>query len=289
MKLELLSKVKTGRQDGAIHGGYFFSFNHNGECTVYETQNLGKLKDGEAEAFAEFVLDQHDTIVPHGNSVMFGKEYYDEKDEFPLLYTNIYNNYAKTENKLKGVCLVYRVQRNGREFITTLVQIIEIGFVEDETLWKSAGGIEDARPYGNFTIDAQRGILYAFTMRDATHSTRYFAFDLPKVTQGEMCEKYNVKRAVLKESDIKEYFDCDYHLYIQGACCHDGKIYSLEGFTDSPEYPAAIRVIDTKLKKEVLYKRFGELGTEVEPEMIDFDEETCIYTDHYGNVYKVSF
>ncbi len=289
MKIEFLSKIKGARQDGAISNGYFFSFNSRGECTVYETKSLESAKNAEAEIFAEFVLDKNDVIMPHSNSVMFGNEYYDEKDEFPLLYTNIYNNYAGSDNKLKGVCLVYRLQRNLKSFKSTLVQIIEIGFVEDENLWKSAGEKNDVRPYGNFTIDTEQGIYYAFTMRDNAHSTRYFSFNLPKTNQGEMCEKYNVKKVVLHESDILEYFDCDYHYYVQGACCNKGKIYSLEGFTDSPDYPPAIRIIDTKLKKEIDFKKFKDFGTNIEPEMIDFENDICYYTDHNGNMYKLFF
>jgi hypothetical protein len=289
MKIEKISKIKGARQDGAICNGFFFSFDYKGECTVYQMKRLECEKEGEAEVFAEFVLDRSDIIVPHSNSVAFGNEFFDEQDEFPLLYTNIYNNYANAGDKLKGVCLVYRIERNEREFTSTLVQIIEIGFVEDENLWKSAGEKDDVRPYGNFTIDAEQGIFYAFTMRDNTHSTRYFSFDLPKVTQGEFCEQNNIKRAVLNTSDIRDYFDCDYHHYVQGACCHNGKIYSLEGFTDSTENPPVIRIIDTKLKKEIIFKKFSEFGTNIEPEMIDFKDDICYYTDHNGNMYKLFF
>lgn len=289
MRAELISKIKDGRQDGAISNGFLFSFNHQGECTVYQMESLECIKDGEAEVFAEFILDKNDILMPHSNSVMFGNEYYDEKDEFPLLYTNIYNNYAKQEDKLKGVCLVYRLQRTDRKFTSTLVQIIQIGFVEDENLWRSMGEKEDARPYGNFVIDAEQGIFYAYTMRDNTQTTRYFSFHLPKLSQGEICEKYNVKKVVLTPEDILQCFDCDYHHYVQGASCHNGKIYSLEGFTDSVENPPAIRIIDTQLKKQILFKEFKELGTVIEPEMIDFNEDVCYYTDHNGNMYKLFF
>ncbi len=95
---------------------------------------------------------------------------------------------------------------------------------------------DDARPYGNFTIDTEQGIYY-----------------------------------------------------VQGACCHKGKIYSLEGFTDSADNPPAIRIIDTKLKKEIFFKKFSEFGTNIEPEMIDFEDDRCYYTDHYGNIYKLFF
>lgn len=289
MRIENVSKIKYDRQDGAISNGYLFSFNHKGECTVYQMKNLECIKNGEVDIYSEFVLDKNDILVPHSNSVAFGNEFYDEKDEFPLLYTNIYNNYANADNKLKGMCLVYRLQRNEREFTSTLVQIIQIGFVEDEKLWKSAGEEEDVRPYGNFAIDAEKGVLYAFTMRDNANSTRYFSFELPKVNQGQLCEKYNVKKVVLTQNDILHYFDCDYHHYIQGASCHNGKIYSLEGFTDNVYNPPAIRIIDTNLKKEIDFKRFKDFGTNIEPEMIDFDDGICYYVDHNGNMYKLFF
>ncbi len=289
MKIEFICKIKGGRQDGAVCNGFFFSFNSKGECTVYETKALTQAKDGEAEIFSDFVLDKNDVIMPHSNAVMFGNAYYDETDEFPLLYTNIYNNYAKADNKLKGVCLVYRLKRNQRIFKSTLIQIIEIGFVEDESLWKSAGEKEDTRPFGNFTIDTEKSIFYAFTMRDNVQSTRYFAFDLPKASQGKMCEQYGVRRVKLHASDIREYFDCDYHHYVQGACCKQGIIYSLEGFTDSVDNPPAIRRIDPALKKEIDFKRFKDFGINIEPEMIDFENDSCYYTDHNGNMYKLFF
>lgn len=290
MKFAYISKIRDGRQDGAVKGGFLFSFNHRGECTVYETKALQTQKDGEAEIFSSFVLSKPDVLVPHSNSVSFGNEYYDDKDEFPLLYTNIYNNYAKADDPLKGVCLVYRLQRTDRAFTSTLVQIIEIGFVEDEALWKSAGELPDTRPYGNFTVDAEKGVLYAFTMRDNANTTRYFSFDLPKAAAGEVCERYNVKRVVLTAADMKEYFDCPYHRYIQGAACHKGKIYSLEGFTNSEINPPALRIIDPSLKKETAYIKFADFGINIEPEMIDFaEDDTCYYTDHTGNVYEVSF
>lgn len=290
MKICKLSKIKEERQDGAVYNGYLFSFNYKGECTVYQMDALESCTDTEAEAFSEFTLDKSDIIVPHSNSVMFGSEYYDDKDEFPLLYTNIYNNYSASDDKLKGVCLVYRLQRFGSEFKTTLVQMIEISFTDDEELWCSPKSAEeDKRPYGNFTIDTQKSVYYAFTMRDASNSTRYFSFDLPKLSQGELSEKYNVRKVILKPENICDYFDCDYHHYIQGACCHNGKIYSLEGFTDNFQNPPAIRIIDTKSKKEVYFKKFGDIGLSIEPEMIDFEGDICYYGDHNGNMYKLFF
>ena len=63
MKIENVSKIKGNRQDGAISNGYLFSFDTRGICTVYEIKSLGCIKDGEAEIFAEFVLDKNDVII----------------------------------------------------------------------------------------------------------------------------------------------------------------------------------------------------------------------------------
>lgn len=287
--IENIAKIEGGRQDGAVFNGYLFSFNSSGRCIVYETKKLKSHEKNTAEIFSEFVLDRSEAIMPHSNAVMFGNEFLDAGDEFPLLYTNIYNNYAGEDCSMKGVCLAYRLKRNGSKFFSELVQIIEIGFTEDENYWKSSADKEDVRPYGNFTIDRENGIFYAFTMRDGVNKTRYFAFDLPKADAGEMCEKYNVRKVTLNASDIRDFFDCGYQHFIQGACSHDGKIYSLEGFTDNKDNPAAMRIIDTKLRRESAFIKFEDYGLNIEPEMIDFEDDTCYYADHAGNVYEMHF
>ena len=104
-----------------------------------------------------------------------------------------------------------------------------------------------------------------------------------------MCEKYNAKRVVLDETDILQYFDCDYHRYVQGACCHNSKIYSLEGFTNSISNPPAIRVIDTELKKEILFKKVEDLGYNIEPEMIDFENDIPVSSILYVGMSKTKY
>lgn len=269
----------AGGQDGAIWGTTLFRFDTKGLCRVYD---LSEIQQAAAEQDAaecilqeigSFVLDRAEEIVPHSNAVIFGREYYEEGDEFPLLYSNIYNNYAKTGNLRKGVCCVYRIQRTEEGFKSTLVQQIEIGFVEDP-LWKSG---EDVRPYGNFVIDAERGLYWAYVMRDAEHVTRYMAFELPSLADGA--------HVVLTKASVKECFDCEYHHFIQGGCLHHGRIYSVEGFTNSTENPAGLRIIDTVEQKQIAYVNLAEMGYPEEPEMIDFCGETCYYGDGHGNLY----
>ena len=279
MKLEKIGMVAEG-QDGAIYNNKIFRFAHNGKCWVYD---INKMLSGVSKAEAFFELDKIDLIMPHSNSVFFGNEFFSPEDEFPLLYSNVYNNYSKEENKRKGVCCVYRLERKGDEYTTQLVQVIEIGFVEDTELWCSQG--EDVRPYGNFVIDTEKSVFYAFTMRDQENHARYFAFDLPKRHEGVIDPIIGVKRVVLNQKDIKEQFDCEYHRFIQGACFNKGKIYSLEGFGHDKINVPALRIINPSTKSQELYCVFENFESPTEPEFIDFSGETCFYADNPGNMY----
>ena len=281
MKFYQAATIKGG-QDGAISGKYLFRFNHKGEGLVYD---LELIETDKAEPISDISLDRPEVICPHCNSVTFGNEYFAVGDEFPLLYANVYNNYAKEENKLKGVCCVYRITRDGEGFKTALVQLIEIGFVEDATLWKAKPEADGARPYGNFAVDRENNILYAFVMRNEERGTAYFAFDLPKLKEGATDERFGVKKVVLNKDDIKKSFVCPEHHFIQGACCHGGKIYSLEGFRNSP----ALRIIDPKKGAQESVTFFSDYGITDETEFIDFYGEKCYYGDCHGPLFRIEF
>ena len=223
MKFKQIAVMASG-QDGAIFGNLLFRFNTKGYGNVYDLSSMDTAAEPtELAPLTTFRLDRAEELVPHSNAVMFGTEYAEEGDEFPLLYSNVYNNYKKSEDRREGQCCVYRLERAGESFKTTLVQLIEIGFTKDSELWCSAD-VEDVRPYGNFTIDRERGLYWAFVMRDGTQSTRYFSFRLPKLADGVWDESLGLRRVVLTPSEILSQFDCPYHDYVQGACCHRGKI-----------------------------------------------------------------
>ena len=281
MKITKLAKIRGG-QDGAICNDFLFRFSSKGGCSVYDMTALS----GEPEPIAEFKLDKAELIAPHSNSVTFGNEFFAEGDEFPLLYSNVYNNYAKTEDKRVGICCVYRLVRDGNTFSTQLVQLIKIGFTDDRNLWRSSGDIEDKRPYGNFVVDTQNSLLYAFVMRDGESRTRYFAFDLPKLSDGEIGDS-GVSEITLTADMIKEYFDTPYHNYVQGAVCHEGKIYSVEGFGE--KIHPAIRIIDTEKKCQTYFFDFFEAGCTDEAELIDFYQGRCIYGNHIGELFELKF
>lgn len=288
MKIKQIAKI-SGGQDGAIINNQLFRFDTRGKCFVYDLLNIDANSAKALEPIGSFVLEKSDLIVPHSNSVCWGTEFYDPNDEYPLLYSNVYNNYAKTDDKLIGVCCVYRVERTEENFKATLVQLIEIGFTDDPSLWKAYPDRDGVRPYGNFVIDREAGYYYAFVMRNEALGTRYFKFNIPSVSEGNVDSTYGVKRFVLTADDICDSFDCPYHRYVQGAIAHGKYIYSTEGFHNDQVNRPAIRIINLEKRTEERYLDLLEIGYECEPEMIDFYNDSCIYSDAGGNLYSIEF
>ncbi len=290
MKYEQLSKIRSG-QDGAAFGDTFFRFNAKGIGFAYSAQDVFNPADPEEILpYTEFALDKTDLICPHCNTVFFGNEKYDEADEFPLLYANVYNNYSKENDRKVGQLCVYRLFRKNGEFSTTLVQIIEIGFTTD-LLWCSYAADEeekDVRPYGNFLADLDKNLLYAYVMRDKDCLTRYFAFAFPSLKDGVKNDD-GISRVVLKKEQIRDQFDTPYHKFIQGGACYKGMIYSTEGFGENEKSRSAIRIIDLAKKSQIAYFDLCDAGLPIEPEWMEFYQGKCLYSNASGYIYQMDF
>ncbi len=266
-------------QDGAMFGDLLFRFNERGDCRVYAMESGDEL--------SRFTLDRTDFRMPHSNAVMFGAEKYQPDDEFPLLYTNIYNTYAGAEERHEGELCVHRIFREGNGFSSALVGLIRIGFTEDRSLWKSLDGNGDVRPYGNFAVDRERDRLYAFVMRDKEHVTRYFSFAMPCLSDGVMSDGISV--VTLTPDDILDTFDGPYMNYMQGACAGDGVLYSVEGFGMQGVNLPRMQVVDMQAHTLLHDIAFGDIGLEIEPELVDFaDDHTLIYSDATGKIYRIT-
>ncbi len=277
-EFEKMPSVYTG-QDGTVLNGQLFRFDADGSCRVYILPDM--QPDG------TFTLDKSDILKMHCNAVDFSDRYAFPGDEYPLIYTNIYNNYSSSPDRLEGVCGVYRIVRGADGiFSSTLIQVIRVGFTDNDSLWCSANR-RDVRPYGNFVVDRKGNRLAAFTMRDEEYQTKVFTFRLPDINKGVFSDSYGVKLLTLTEDDILDSFNAGYSNYIQGACCIDGKIYSTEGF-DGPEQPAGIRVFDLDRKRQLAYLPLFSWGMEHEPEFIAGYGDGFIYSDARGNVWKLS-
>ncbi len=278
INVQKLGEIGVG-QDGAIYNGYLFHIDEKGLCSVFKFDTMNKI--------SEFVLDKCNIVIPHSNSVCFGSEYFAEGDEFPLFYSNIYNNYQNEEDRKEGTCLVYRILRNGNNFTSELKAIIKLDFTDD-VIWCSEN-IEDIRPFGNFIIDNKSNMLYAFTMRDEEHKTRVFSFKLPKLSDGNDSHIEGVKLIVLNKADILDMFDCEYVEFMQGGSFSDKYIYSVNGFGVDHKYKPTLSIIDTQAKKTAITLEIGSFGLIYEPEMIEIYDGNCYFGDRSGVMYKITF
>lgn len=265
-----------GGQDGAMFGDWIIRFDAKGNGHVFRIS--------EEKEVSTFRLGSADRIVPHANAVVFGSEYLTPGDEFPLLYSNIYNNYAKSDDRMEGTVCVYRLTRDGMDFSADLVQVIRVGFVHD-SLWSDGN---DVRPYGNFVVDTDANQLVAFTMRDGDQVTRYFTFDLPKAADGEFSDAYGVPVVTLSKDDVKSQFDMPYSRYIQGACYHNGRVYSVEGFSDHPN-PAKMQIVDLRQQKPRAVIDLYGMGLTVEPEFVNVHDGVLYYSDARGQLIRFDF
>jgi len=271
-----IGKIKGG-QDGAIYADVLFRFDAAGNARAFEADGTVTL----------FRLGDLDRIVPHANAVFFGTDFWEAGDEFPLLYINIYNNYSSKEDRKEGTCCAYRLRRTEDSFSAALVQVIKVGFVAQPE-WRSEH-VQDVRPYGNFVPEPSTGSLYAFVMRDEDKKTRFFRFAMPKATDGTYDTELGCNVVTLGLADCMGWFDTPWMCGMQGAACHDGYIYSSEGFSDSDVYPPVLRLIDLKNREEVMKIHLGELIPNVEPEFVEVYQGKVYYSDAEGDIYQVSF
>jgi glucan-binding YG repeat protein len=226
------------------------------------------------QMIGDFICDKSDFLSVHSNSICFGTEYYDKNDKYPLMYICVYNNYEGHANQYEGHCGVYRITENGSDFEGDLVQVIKIGFTEDLNMWKSLPNRGDVCPFGNFIVDTDKNDLYAYVMRDATQTTRYYKFDLPKVSDGEYNSLFGCKTVTLNVEDIKDQFDTEYSVYLQGADYVDGLILSSSGLGRGREGGAILRLVDLESKKVVKTFNAMNAGVYNEPEVIAVDPDT---------------
>ena len=191
------------------------------------------------------------------------------------IYSNIYNNYSSQEDKHIGECCVYNVHGTANVWNNTLAQVLKVGFTNDLSYWPPAS---EARPYGNFIVDQENGYIYVFVMYSSQKLTYWYRFKLPDITDGVWNDTYGCPVKTLEISDIVDQWTTPLQNYIQGACVHNGLIWSTEGFTaTSGTNVARMRIIDPYRQSQIAVFNFYADGDPFEPEFIDFYKDTCYY------------
>ncbi len=237
-------------QDGAVYGNYYFRYFHIGKFAMFDLTSSSFV--------CEIPITNLGEVVPHGNAVCFGNEFYAETDEFPLLYINAYQG-----DLPRGTCYAIRIQRVDGTLTAEIVQTISLDFTDNE-LWYCSG---EARPYGNFVIDTDNSLLYAFVPRTSERVYRFFRFTLPKLSDGETVTLSTAD--ILKNFDVAQVVPPTNGVSIpQGACYHNGKAYVLDGGTDNT-CRKCIFIVNLFSEKTESVIDYRSIGGEGEPEDIN--------------------
>lgn len=215
----------------------------------------------------------HISLIAYNNELPVYEATY--SGEILHVYSNVYNSYASQPEKHIGECCVFAVYGAANVWANSLVQVLKVGFIDDLGRWPAAS---EVRPYGNFIVDEQNGCIFVYVMYSSKKLTYWYRFDLPEVSDGVWDEEYGCYVKTLEITDIKDHWTTPLLNYIQGACVHDGLIWSTEGFTaTSGTNLARMRVINPSLKSQIAVFHFYADGDPVEPEFIDFYDNKCYY------------
>lgn len=258
-RFSLVDKI----QDGCIFNDTLFLFNSIGTCYVYNINDNYSL-------ICETALPDYCGFVPHSNCVCFGSKV-DDSDDFPLLYTNVYNNYSNNPYSY-GMCFVYRIFVQGYNYQFNLVQVIKLSFSNDNTLWNDDSF--NISPFGNFLIDNDKLIVYLNIF--STSKTRFFVLPLPTISNELFVE--------IDSHEICYFIDTQLFKYIQGGTIHNKCILSLEGF-GTIDFPAVLRIIN--LNNKLLRTVFLDcIIGEKEPEFISIYNEYLFIGEHNGEIFS---
>lgn len=191
----------------------------------------------------------------HCNNASFSNIFYEEGDEFPLLYVSGGSSYDYNHVQ------VYRIQKKGLDFFITQIQEIILPEGNDKNGLYRTG----------VAIDNDSNYMYVYA--NHTDSARIVKLLIPDMHNKEI---------VLNEADILDYFPVEKFTHQQGAVIKNGFLYLISGVPAKGDINC-LKIFDLKAKKQ--YKLFtleNTLLKHYEPEGLSFWNDTLVTTTNYG-------
>lgn len=244
-----MNQSSSGSVQGAdCYGDYLFQFqDKNAAVFVYnlkEKKYLGKV-----------------TLTPnnnnHCNNASFSRIFYQEGDEFPLIYVS--GSGSGTYNQVQ----VYRITRKGSSF--SIEQIQEIVLPKAST--------KNNLYWTGIILDNNSNYMYIYGNMNGAQIAK---IHLPDIRQ---------PLVTLSDEDILEQFTLDKFIHQQGANIKDGLLYIFDGVPawGDTNY---LRIIDLSGKKDIVKINIMEKGFKVEPEGTFFYNGELFCTTNNSGIYK---
>lgn len=246
-KIGQLGGGTNSRQGGALYGNYLFQF-HDGlaSVVVYNLETQETVQ----------VITPTVSIRTHAGSGGFSNEFYEEGDQFPVLYIS---------SMYEDIVQAYRITGEEGSFSMELVQTISL---------------DVPAKYANITIDAYNNKLVIFGYQKASWSD-----SVNNMSVICSCDLPSVKNGDVAINKVDNLFFIPFIYAEQGAFARFGKLYLSFGNTISI---AGMLVIDYVRKNVDTFVDFAKIGT-WEPEAFCFYKGNILVTSKGGAIFKLSF
>lgn len=236
-------------QGAALFGSTLFQFvNGNSEIHVYDIEQkeyLGTIKSGGNSNW-------------HNNQAIFSQNYYEEGDEFPLLYVS---QILSTQQTIQ----VWRVIRTDDLFDFQLVQELQLPFDNDENNLFHFNIVMDNNQY--------------FWLYSRNRHTK-----LGQISKWELPDPHFAKMTLVEE-DMLERFPIDVIMQdAQGGYMIGQRIYFVQGVPGRTDLRMHIVNVNTQ---EVTTFNLCDYNFKVEPEGLCFYKGRFLCTSNRRGIYEI--
>ena len=236
----------------AIHDDVLFQFRASGN-SVLDTVSLFDLSDG-STIYRNMTIDSD-----HGDSASFSNIYYEQNDEFPLIYV--------TADITPAVIYVNRVTRSAATLIRTL------------TFPQSAGY------YGAGAFDFENNICYLLAYKKNNYQTDDSGTNTTVVSKWDLSNLTDNGNGTYTPAFISQY-EREFIYVMQGLAFHDGLIWICSGYLGGATSHIYGMIPDTGV---IAYTITMDDTTEIEGIDFVYDSTTQSYymvTGQQGGKYK---
>ncbi len=239
-------------QGADCYGDFLFQFQHaNAAVFIYDLNKKEFVSKVELKAKSQ----------NHCNNVSFSRIFYEEGDEFPLLYVS--GSQSGTYNQVQ----VYRIERLSQDF--SIEQVQEIIFPQsspDNNLYWTDVMIDQDSKYMYVSSAASDG------------GGKVSVFEVPEVSNDQK---------VLTDDDIIESFTVGKFTHHQGANIKDNIMFIFDGV---PAWGDTnfLRIIDLGKKEDVAKINIMKKGFTVEAEGAFFYKGELFCATNNSGIFKVS-
>ena len=237
-------------QGSALYGNILFQFvNGNAEIYVYDLEKKMYLGTIKCKSYSRW----------HNNQATFSNIFYEEGDEFPLLYVS---QIVYSEQTIQ----VWRVVRTKTLFDLQLVQEIQMPFDNDD----------NNLYHFNIVIDNSNKYFWLYSRNRST--------SLGQISKWELPDAHTAK-ITLTEEDMLERFPIDVIMKdAQGGCMIGQRIYFVQGVPSRSEL--RFHIVNTNTQ-EVTTFNLRDFNFRVEAEGLSFCRGRFICTTYKHGIYEI--